>query len=287
MRQLFGELYKLPLNEIEAILTNELLKVNYVKNYWPTLVIPGFYRVRKHSTLIGESGKKPFLFEKEFWNPEIEFVTRYGRCNDIGQSVFYCSNRWETAIAEVKPQKKEDFLSVATFELIDKQTLLKITPIGVQYLSQIDDLQRNNMFGNYQFPLNNEMKILDDDLDDLFHSVVSEGQEEFYKPSIALTNCLMKKIGSDGLMYSSIVRDKQSYNFMLTPESAKKNYQIKIIQTFEIIELSKREITVRLVRQGIPWSEYYDCKGIYKAVYWNLVNNGETSTIPLDIQGQD
>src|SRR5580693_9903983 len=59
----------------------------------PYFYITGFYRARNHDNEEGVAGSK-FLYDKEFWNPPKQAITTLGRCNTIGESLFYCTNKF-------------------------------------------------------------------------------------------------------------------------------------------------------------------------------------------------
>ena len=163
--------------ELTKIVERKITSIGgYQTSFWPNFKVSGFYRTRNHNQLKGNLRKgvfQEFSHEGEFWNPPAKF-TPIGRCNDVGESLLYCSTSWETAIIESRP-KVGDFISVTSFNLkeIDKfpdTAGSRINPIGIQYLSQIQDLKKNNMFVNYDFEnRSSEFKKLDVFLDDLFH----------------------------------------------------------------------------------------------------------------------
>lgn len=238
---------------------------NYQTFFWPNLVIHGLYRGRTHNHLEGsfkDDKLTSFNNEKEFWNPPIKVLTSYGRCNNIEESILYCSNDWKTAILESRPEHAE-YISISIYRPKknpanpDKLSGSRVMPVGIQYLSQIKDLQECFEKINFQ-NRKKDFFELDDALDKLFHCDVSEENNHMYKLSIAVTRCMMKNLHmengtiqqSHGMMYSSMVRNKESYNLIFKPTHARTIFDLYRVQTFRILENSDKEIVLHLVREG-------------------------------------
>lgn len=250
---------------LKELISIEMLKVDYGSMFWKNQTYAGLYRARKHNDILGRVDKDgqlhKFINEKEYWNPPPESIKYLGRCNDINESMFYSSNEFETAIAEVRPQKG-DFVSVATFgwhsTLSVKAFLpsLKINPIGVQYLAQIPNFKKHLK----DFDLNSRgQKFLEVDnfLDSLFCEIVPAKENYKYKLSIAVTKCLLADItnGRDtfsmnGIIYPSIIRDFSSINILLKPYVAINTLYIRAVQTFEVIDENNDGLVLRIKRHG-------------------------------------
>ena len=264
---------------------------NYESSFWTNLIIPGFYRSRKHNHVKGiQKGNKinQFICECEFWNPPIE-CAKIGRCNYEGESLLYCSNSWETAILESKPEIG-DYISVSNFRLKNDKSLgLRINPIGVQYLSKIDSLVESKIFENYDFKKNDEFLEIDNFLDDLFHLNITKDNAYLYKLSVAVTKCMMKNIiigetiiFMHGILYSSIVKDFDNYNLLLRPNTARNLYYIFESQTFEVIRKTDFEITIKLKRSGLTYGEKKHYLDNFDILWTDLsVKNQSEETIKL------
>lgn len=258
-------------SELTKIVERKITSLSgYQASFWPNFKLSGFYRARIHNNLKGNSKESvlhEFSHEGEFWNPPAEF-TPLGRCNDVGESLLYCSTSWETAILECKP-KVGKYISVISFRLKDKEKFpfveigSRINPIGVQYLSQIKSLIENEMFADYDFEnRNDEYKKMDVFLDDLFHLKINHKNKFLYKLSIAVTKCMMKNIQMGytlkqmhGMIYSSIERDMKNYNILFRPNHARMMFSLYEVQTFEILEVNDSFIKLKFKRRGATFGK--------------------------------
>jgi len=132
--------------EISQIMLEKL----YTTDIFTTFTFNGFYRARKHNNINGDFRDgvlTEFINEREFWNPPVKNA-KMGRCNKEGESLFYCSSDFITAILEVKPVAG-DFVTVANFKNLYPQNKpeFRIYPIGRTYLIKIPELALS--FENY------------------------------------------------------------------------------------------------------------------------------------------
>jgi hypothetical protein len=253
----------------------------------------GLYRARKHNGIegnIGDSGKTtPFLTVKEFWNPPKEYVKQNGRCNYIEESVFYGSNEFETALAEVRPDLNH-YISIAAFEPISRENSPKFNtkPVCIQHLKKITSIK--SCWEAFQFEENNEvLRELDNYLDELFTEIVDEDSQHHYFITNAIVKCMMSDMReSDGknspihaMIYPSILRDLKSINVLFPkPDHFRAKYYCKHIQTFQVLEISKNGALIKLVRHGIP-SNIGDFIEKDYQIGWQEIENGEEALINL------
>ncbi len=284
-------------NELINIVERKITSIkDYQTSFWPNFKVSGFYRTRTHNHLKGNLREKvlyEFSHEGEFWNPPAEFATM-GRCNDSKESLLYCSTSWETAIIESRP-KVGEFVSVTSFNLIDIKNFpttdgSRINPIGIQYLSQIQDLKEKNMFDNYDFEnRSNEFKKLDIFLDDLFHLKTNDKNKFLYKLSVSVTKCMMKNIQMGdalkqmhGMIYSSIERDKKNYNIVFRPNHARTLFSVYVIQTFEILEISNNIIRLKLKRNGKTYGTKNHLLDNFNIIWEEIIDENQLEEI-IDI----
>lgn len=276
--------------DIDALTNKVAEKITSVAGYqismWDDFNAPRLYRARKHNHLEGNLRDEVlhrFESESEFWNTLPEFCP-LGRCQDIGESLLYCSTSWDTAISEVRPNTG-DYVSVSVYNARPKpnnpEELLgsRIVPIGVQYLSQIERLK--HMFENYNF---NGRSVgfyeLDNYLDDLFHKDVDDHNQHLYKLSTAVTRCMMKNVTdgvvvkqTHGMIYSSIVRNRSDYNFVLRPIHARTIYVLHQAQTFRVLESTDELIRLQLVRNGFTFGTKEHLLDFFEMVWVNVNDN--------------
>jgi len=250
----------LDLATIQETVSKMMLDCNYSTDTFTSFTFNGFFRARKHNHLEGELNKKgdlhKFTNETEFWNPPNK-DSRIGRCNEERESLFYCANDINTSVLEVKP-KLGDYVTVADYVNIydNDKPRFRIKPVGMKYLVQIPILK--NLFSNSKF--NSSQLEIDNFLDELFHQQVGGKELYKYKLSIAIskifftnsTNYKSEIFQTDGLIYSSIIRDKKSHCYVLKPWFVHAYFFINYIQTWQITEKSSSHIKMKLVRYGQP-----------------------------------
>lgn len=233
-----------------------MLDKRYMTDAFTTYTFNGFYRARKHNNIKGnfKEGKlTEFINEKEFWNPPTENA-KIGRCNDDGESMFYCANDIVTAILEVKPEVG-DFITVSNFDNLFKDKFFKIQPLGKKSLSTIPEL-KSKLFKDYKF--DERQNEIEEFLDKLFHQNVEDNEAYKYKLSIAIAHLFLTEtinykkevFETHGLLYPSVIRNQKSYCFVLRPWLVHSFFQIKTIQTLEFIEKGSNYIKIKLLRNG-------------------------------------
>lgn len=262
-----------------------MLDYRYTTDTFTNFTFDGFYRARKHNHFKGNlknGNLYKFINEKEFWNPPIENA-KISRCNEEGESMFYCSSDFITSILETKPVVG-DYITVTNFININTQskTSFRISPIGKTYLTQIPEL--NLLFKNVK--LNPNQNEIEEFLDKLFHQNIGDGEVFKYKLSIAiahifLTNATNEKkaiIETDGLLYSSIIRNQKSYCFVLKPYIVHCYFTIFSIQTIKVLELGNDFIKLKLLRNGKPEYEKLYPKDLFN-IYWMKPPNADIEII--------
>ncbi|MEP3836412.1 MAG: RES domain-containing protein [Algibacter sp.] len=243
---------------LKKIVGKVMLDAEYESSYFTNLKFEGFFRGRSHNHLLGslKNGElNEFTNEKDFKNAPAEAVKR-GRCNDNGESLFYASTMLSTAIMESRPTVGQ-YVTIASFVGIfdGKQFEHRISPIGYRYLKQIPGLAKSMRKMDVE-KRKKKFERTDDFLDNLFH-IKTRRYNFHYKLSNAIAQCFFTetinqngdRFSKHGLVYSSIIRDKKSYNLVLNPIYLN-YYKIDFIQTFKILYLSNSNLKLQLLRQG-------------------------------------
>lgn len=278
---------ELTIAELKVLIGAILRDVDYSTIFCTNQTFNGLYRARKHNQIDGESNKYIFTNEKEYWNPPKKSKIKIGRCNDIGESFFYCSNEFETAILEIGPEERK-FVSVANFIPIKVGGNLpsfRIKPNCIQHLKKIKGFK--SCIKNFDLSVRDKKFLyVDNLLDNLFTEVVCLNDEHKYKVTNAITQCMLTKIvnkqqdefSMNGMIYPSIVNNKNSINILLKPIYACNNFLIKTIQTFEVLEVKNNMVRIKLIRHGLPMG-VKNHPSIKLDINWHNVQDGETYEI--------
>jgi hypothetical protein len=240
-------------------LVEKTVPLGFTSDILKTFKPNGFFRARPHNHLDGSltgNSLHSFEHEGEFWNRPAKQIDEPGRCNDIGESLLYCSTDPVTAIIESKPSIG-NYVSVSSFELRDTNIFIGswVKFIGEQYLAQIPDIK--HLFSAEDINRTQEFKEMDTFFDDLFHMEVNEENKHLYKLSVAVTKCMLKNLFDgknqrliDGMMYSSIERDKKSFNLIYRPEHARVHFVHRKVETYMVTDVNEKEIELVLKKTG-------------------------------------
>jgi hypothetical protein len=249
----------LSIDELKRLIGNILSNVDYGSIHCTNQTFLGLYRARQHNQINGQSDDYIFINEKEYWNPPKGYINQLGRCNDIGESMFYSSNHFETAILEVRPIQGQ-FITVARFLPNLKGDLLpsfRIKPNCIQHLKRIKGFK--SCITDFDLSRRDEKFLeVDNLLDDLFTEIVNNDESYKYKVSNAITRCMLTNTMDDagnqfsmnGMIYPSIVNNMNSINVLLKPIYAINNYHIASIQTLKVLGVTNNKVSVKLVRNG-------------------------------------
>lgn len=274
------------------IIISEILKsVDYSTIMCYNQTFDGLYRARKHNMFYGnlqnDNIEYHFKSEKEFWHPTKDTIQKRGRCNDIGESLFYSSNEFETAILEVKPEVGK-FITVANFLSIKKNGKLptfRIKPVCIQHLQNIEGTK--SCIKEFDLSIRDKKFLkVDDFLDALFTENVTEEFEYRYKTTIAITKCMLANIlngngdefSMNGMIYPSMARNNKSVNILLKPIYVENNFKIKNLQTFKVVEKLNNGYLLQLVRSGILDGEK-DHPSIKLEIVWEDIINVELTEV--------
>ncbi len=279
----------LSVSVLQKVVGRVMLEVGYTSGFFRDIKFQGFYRGRSHNHILGNQKNdelSEFRNEREFINPPPQYANM-GRCNEKGESMFYCTTDLITAIVESRPTVNE-FVTVASFESLypGRQFEHRISPVGYRYLKE--NTQLSKMMGILNPKNRIQFTKVDDFLDHLFHMKIKK-DAYYYKLSNAVAKCMLTDIENDigtkmsqhGLVYSSILRNHASYNIVLKPFYVN-YYKIKVLQTFKINKFSEHSLKFSLVRRGYLNGVKRDPAENYNLRWEEIVQNKNT-TLEYDL----
>jgi tetratricopeptide (TPR) repeat protein len=209
----------LSIDEVETEI-HKVMKYYFTELAW---IIPqSLYRARKNKP--GEI----FTHVNEMWYPPPGACTRLGRLNESGQSLFYCSTSGGVAVMELRP----GFGDVITLMTARPRVASERMYCAFLGLETSADPATQAAVEEYAARLkklllehHDKWLLVNEFLRDLFTSVVKEGEEHRYKPSIAIARALFAISYVDGIIYPSVrpasrVATNQDINICLTPGRA-------------------------------------------------------------------
>lgn len=174
----------------------------------------------------------------ELWAPPESSDLKQGRCNNRGQSLFYCTQNATAILFELKC-KPGDLFTIGVYKCLNDLKPMSI--IGAHRISSIDPAHKT-IFGNHYAGLNDIEKRIHDYLDSLF----IESDSIFYNATNAITSILLNKNtpvpgftvpdDSHGLIYSSVATQLNTYNIALEPEYAKTILEPVEFRRYKILE---------------------------------------------------
>lgn len=230
--------------QVESLSTKELFErfSNLITGHSRTpynMRLDGAFRAR-----INENGEE-FITVQDLWYPDWASIDkkkyRFGRCNNKGESIFYCSTDLNTSIVEIRP-KLNDIITTIDYRPTRnrREVVAKTNPIGITYLQKIK--QFGDTFADH-FKQKNGLDsiftnnfILDNFLNEKFHEVINEEENWKYKISIAISEILLYG-DFEGLLYPSISYKMNQANFAFKPEFADLNFCIKDGYMWRITEV--------------------------------------------------
>jgi RES domain len=164
----------------------------------------------------------------DIWYPPAHKIKKIGRCNDIGESIFYCSEDQGTAILELRPTNGT---SLAILQMLPAQqdTGPKVFEIAIaeNNTDQLSDQKvREKYLIKFGFKDNSNAEMNFEKLHLIrnffvkhFTRIVEPSREFNYAISLAIAK-LHRDTKMDGLWYPSIASGLKGNNLALTPTAA-------------------------------------------------------------------
>ena len=246
--------FKLLINTIDDILKTEINKnseewiINMLDKNLQFLYFtlndisfPILERMTINRNVLGENRR---IHDSKFLkHPPKDRVKKYGRCNLIGQSIFYASALRTTALSEMRP-KVGDLITKSIWALNKKDKRIRVAPIfGKQPNNGIINprtLEIKNQFFelvNQEFTGNRKKAIIDLSMFIAENFTKSVSTNHYlYIISAYFTNKIFENGDIDGIYYPS-VKEKLSFeNIALKVPSFEANYHLESVQESLIIK---------------------------------------------------
>ncbi|GAB4007143.1 hypothetical protein GCM10028808_10460 [Spirosoma migulaei] len=230
-------------HEIERRVKSVFRSVKYAKH--PIIVnVDRVIRATKHTDEAWFDGLSKFDY------PPTSAIS-FGRCNQTGEQVFYCSNDNAIPIFEVRP-KIGDYIALSRWAHKDesKRIGLYCVILGAQHLLdnlEEDDLFRRTLLQDVVFKPDTrpEIKELDAYVGNLFVKE-AENYHNLYWFTSAVTKAYLDltMIGVethsklDGIIYPSVAGKLKGYNIMLTKAFRDKNLLMTSVYVYQVQDIS-------------------------------------------------
>lgn len=238
--------FYIELNHVEKTieeLKEELFKV--LIGYTDTVYKINFtalFRARKNKN------NESFTNWKELWCPPEHKIEKIGRCNDIGESIFYGSIRPETALFEIRP-KLGDKITLLDSQKIGRD--ISIHAIAVPQLLQADVLVQEILKDYYDSPEKRDIKnrVVNDFLNEEFIRIIDERNQHHYKTTVALSKIFLIDGKTEGLMYCSVASEIGGVNIAIKKEVA--NEFLEPVEAYEYVvikQYNETSFTFQLLR---------------------------------------
>lgn len=163
------------------------------------------------------------------YRQDIQNIKNFGRANEPGQSVFYCSNNQQVSFAEtcsiVRQSEEKDFEYITTGLWITTEdiTLANLLPNENTMGQHAEFDKSTKSFENLIDAQNDEsafvVRSLLQFLSKEFSTSIKENSNH-YKITSAFTNYVFSLDKADGILYPSTIYPKEGFNFALRPEVA-------------------------------------------------------------------
>lgn len=221
-----------------------------------------------------------------FAHPPINIINKYGRANNIGQSLFYGAVEKAVPFTEINAKVGDKFV-VGLWKTVQD---VRISHIGFtgevkERLGSTRDLDAVHDFVIKTKSLGDLNSLVYEFLANQFTAHVSEEQNHLYKMSVVIANMLMSSEDVQGITYPSIATSGNSDNIVLVPEFVVKGLALVSMEYIEITKIDGYKITSKVIdtatefdlseaeRGKILWSGRFLSLPGDIASFTSLVNN--------------
>jgi hypothetical protein len=207
--------------------------------------IPKFQRVTVNPRILKENIRINDL--NYLANPPEKCVKRYGRANNIGESVFYATFDPLTALSEMRPNIG-DLITISNWKLKNDYKL-RIAPIfknnsidGIIYnetlLNIIEKYQKE--ITQHEISLREQIEIIIQFISDCFSKEVDDSNHYDYFLSAYYSKrifCELQGGNIEAILYPSVRQSLTLNNIVIKPSVLNKNYEIESIEENRVIQI--------------------------------------------------
>lgn len=184
------------------------------------------------------------------YRKDIENIDKFGRANEPGQSVFYCSNNEILSFVETsyiaREQKDKDYEYNTTSIWVSTEDILAVSLLTNDDIkgqhTEIDESSRSfeNLISGQNDESANAVKSLLQFLSKEF-SRASEGNSNHYKITAAFANYIFDSVNNaDGILYPSTLYRTEGFNFAFKPDVVENKLQFYAAQRIKMQNMGNK-----------------------------------------------
>lgn len=259
---------KLSVKEIENLFSEYLLgHTRPMDEIQPAL----FYRARLIRFDEIEKIKTTQYIWYRDWSKCNEKDLKYNRCSDKGQNFFYSSLCFENVVKEIEIIDGS-YILLGKFSFKDKYKKLKSQTINIEKLISTNKVK----FKDYKFA-NAKDKDFEEFIVSHFEKKINSNEDYLYKPTIALSNILLKNEELECLIYPSVANNNNFFNYAIKPDIVDKHlycsdiyiYKINVIKNELVLEPYKYNSDISFDALSpsfvdVKFENFVDVNRIYK-----------------------
>jgi|GEM_PF-6032925 len=180
----------------------------------------------------------PYLLIEDMWAKPDRLVMDYGRCNNIKESRFYCSNFFLTCLVECRAKENTKWV-LAEYEPVEEKKILTL-PIGIN-----EHIFKNRGVSHLNPDQKKKNEILLRFIRNSYKKVISASDTKRYLKTIAITDFFFNSDqlkGKDAcIMYPSVADYYQNVNYVFHPDVAKRNFRVKKAFFLQVVNQDVRK----------------------------------------------
>lgn len=230
------------------------------------LKFPPLQRVTINKNLFGGNNQR--INEIKFLKyPPADKVSKYGRANLIGQSVFYCTSNPITALNEMKPQLG-DLITTSIWKQKDDNRFLKISPIFK--ITSLNGVVHNELSLKFTMAYKNSLKqhpkeiaeqidVLLQFIADCFAKDVDYGNSYDYALSAFYANKILNDFEGgtiEALVYPSVADKLDFSNLAIKPSIIDEHFELSEVTEGILVGSPKNSGGYSI--EGSGWSKKFD-----------------------------